>query len=218
MCWILWQCVFCILAGDWCHSSWDTFRGELAHTQQHLLAWMVMESVRPLVTCPEHAGSWVGSRVVQKGWVTIGEGRGCYQKVNKIIEGTWQLSSTVSVFYMWGNWGPKGLHDLLEVTKLVGGRSEMETQVSRLQCRKLYHTQIQTHMCLPAVCLFADPEINKWVWHPWIPWQWCYKGHSRVSGRVECNWMFLSHPSKSGLQECCEKRKTPVSVAWRPQI
>lgn len=60
------------------------------------------------------------------------ESRGSYKKVNTNIEGPWELSSTNSVFYMWGNWGLKGLKNSLEVTKLVGDRPEIETQISRL--------------------------------------------------------------------------------------
>ena len=52
--------------------------------QHHPLVWVVVESVRPLVSMP-------GARLAQ-GWckrdeLTIGRGRGSYQKVSAIREG-----------------------------------------------------------------------------------------------------------------------------------
>lgn len=44
---------------------------------------------------------------------------------------------------------------MLEVTKLVSDRSVLETLVSRLPPRELYHSQRESHMNLPAVYMFA---------------------------------------------------------------
>ena len=44
----------------------EILRAKLVNTQYHLLLWMVMESVKTLVSCPEHAQSWGDIGLVQK--------------------------------------------------------------------------------------------------------------------------------------------------------